>query len=123
MVINPTYLAQRTRQSVNWADAQRRVIKNYREWIRSAPEIQSMYSLNMPVAALRTKIRQEFERHKYVNQLPVVDMLLFQSHAEYQETLNYWKQLPHILKYFRADEEPAARLPKNFMSGFLEGRN
>jgi hypothetical protein len=37
-----------------------------------------------------------------------------------QETLNYWKQLPHILKYFRADEEPNARLPKNFMSGFLE---
>jgi hypothetical protein len=37
-----------------------------------------------------------------------------------QETLNYWKQLPHILKYFRADEEPKARLPKNFMSGFLE---
>lgn len=40
-----------------------------------------------------------------------------------QETLNYWKQLPHILKYFRAEEDPTARLPKNFMSGFLEGRN
>lgn len=43
-----------------------------------------MYSLNMSVAHLRTKIRQEFERHKYVNQLPVVDTLLFKSHAEYQ---------------------------------------
>lgn len=40
-----------------------------------------------------------------------------------QETLNYWKQLPHILKYFRAEEDPTAHLPKNFMSGFLEGRN
>lgn len=49
-----------------------------------APEIQNMYSLNMPVSALRTKIREEFERHRYVNNLPVVDMLLFQSHAEYQ---------------------------------------
>ena len=37
-----------------------------------------------------------------------------------QETLNYWKQLPHILKYFRAEEDPNARLPQNFMSGFLE---
>ncbi|RDW70163.1 hypothetical protein BP5796_08560 [Coleophoma crateriformis] len=35
MVINPTYLAQRTRQSVNWADAHRRVLKSYREWLRS----------------------------------------------------------------------------------------
>ena len=43
-----------------------------------------MYSLNIPVAGLRTKMRQEFERHRYVNQIPVVDKLLFQSHAEYQ---------------------------------------
>lgn len=123
MVLNPTYLAQRTRQSINWSDAQRRVLKNYREWIRAAPEIQSMYSLNMPVSALRTKMRQEFERHRYVDKLPVVDVLLFQSHAEFQETLNYWKQVPHVLKYFRAEEDPKARLPADFMNGFLEGRN
>lgn len=49
-----------------------------------APEIQQMYSLNMPVSALRTKVRQEFERHRFVQQLPVVDMLIFQSHSEYQ---------------------------------------
>ena len=52
--------------------------------VGQAPEIQSMYSLGMPVSVLRTKMRQEFERHRYVNQLSVVDMLLFQSHAEYQ---------------------------------------
>ncbi|RDW89471.1 hypothetical protein BP6252_01503 [Coleophoma cylindrospora] len=123
MVINPTYLAQRTRQSVNWADAHRRVLKSYREWLRSAPEIREMYSLGMPVSALRTKMRQEFERHRFVKDTKVVDMLLFQSHAEFQETLNYWKQLPHVLKYFRAEEDPTSHRPKNFMSGFLEGRN
>ncbi|KAH8597997.1 hypothetical protein B0O99DRAFT_591906 [Bisporella sp. PMI_857] len=164
MVINPTFLAQRTRQSISRADAQRRVIHSYREWIRAAPDIQRQYSLNLTAAALRTKIRQEFERHRYVTQLGVIDVLLFQSHAEYQgwppihagrqeqndladkiimviclssghyinqgqrlivlqEMLNYWKQLPHILKYFRAEEDPTARLPQNFMSGFLEGRN
>lgn len=52
--------------------------------LRKAPEIQQMYSLNMPVSEIRTKVRQEFERHRYVNQLPVVDMLLFQNHSEYQ---------------------------------------
>lgn len=82
-----------------------------------------MYSLNKPVSELRTKMRTEFERHRYVSQLPVVDMLIFQSHAEYQETLNYWKQLTHVLKYFRPDEDPNAKLPQNFMTGFLEGRN
>jgi len=82
-----------------------------------------MYSLGKPVAEIRTKMRQEFERHRYVKQLQVVDMLLFQSHAEFQETLNYWKQLSHVMKYFRAEEDPSAKLPKNFISGFLEGRN
>lgn len=48
------------------------------------PEIQTMYSLNMPVSAIRTKLRQEFERHRFVAQLPVVDVLLFQSHSEFQ---------------------------------------
>ena len=47
-----------------------------------------MYSLNMPVSKIRTKVRQEFERHRYVNKLPVVDMLLFHSHTEYQVRLN-----------------------------------
>ena len=37
-----------------------------------------------------------------------------------QETLNFWKQLTHVLKYFRAEEDPKARLPKNFIEGFLE---
>lgn len=41
----------------------------------------------------------------------------------YQETLNYWKQLSHVMKYFRPEEDPGARLPRNFVSGFLEGRN
>ncbi|TGO91399.1 hypothetical protein BPOR_0029g00220 [Botrytis porri] len=123
MVINPTYLAQRTRQSVNWTDAKSRVLKSYREWIRAAPEIQTMYSLGMSVSQLRTKMRSEFERHRYVNHIGTVDKLLYESHAEFQETLNYWKQLPHILKYFRAEEDPTARLPQNFMTGFLEGRN
>jgi hypothetical protein len=49
-----------------------------------SPEIQTMYSLNMPISAIRTKIRQEFERHRYVNQLKTTDVLLFNSHQEFQ---------------------------------------
>jgi NADH dehydrogenase (ubiquinone) 1 alpha subcomplex subunit 6 len=43
-----------------------------------------MYSLSIPVSAIRTRIRQQFERHRYVSQLKVIDVLLFQSHSEYQ---------------------------------------
>ncbi len=34
--------------------------------------------------------------------------------------MNYWKQLPHVLKYFREKENPTAKLPQTFMQGFLE---
>lgn len=37
-----------------------------------------------------------------------------------QETLNYWKQIPHVMKYFREEENPTARLPQDFMQSFLE---
>lgn len=51
---------------------------------RQAPEIQTMYSVPFPVSTIRTRMRQEFERHRYVNKLPVVDVLLLQNNAEYQ---------------------------------------
>lgn len=43
-----------------------------------------MYQLNIEVSQIRTKARQEFERHRYVQQLQTVDVLLQQSNAEYQ---------------------------------------
>ena len=44
-----------------------------------APEIQTMYSVPFPVSTIRTRMRQEFERHRFVNKLPVVDVLLMQN--------------------------------------------
>jgi hypothetical protein len=44
----------------------------------------------------------------------------FLADAYWQEMLNYWKQLPHVLKYFRADESTQPKMPGNFMTGFLE---
>jgi len=60
-----------------------------------------MYSLNMPVSAIRTKLRQEFERHRFVSQLPVVDVLLFQSHSEFQVYL--FNTLQELKKVLNAD--------------------
>lgn len=55
-----------------------------------------MYQLSIPVAEIRTKIRQEFERHRYVKQLSVVDVLLFQSHAEYQVGFGFLYETAYI---------------------------
>ncbi|KAI3343808.1 complex 1 protein [Ustulina deusta] len=124
MAVTPTQFARVTRSSANWNDAKQRVLAAYREWIRAAPEIQTMYSVPFPVSSIRTRMRQEFERHRYVNKLPVVDVLLTQNNAEYQETMNFWKQTTHVMSYFESENfRGADRLPRNFMQGFLEGRN
>lgn len=54
-----------------------------------APEIQQLYSVPLPVSVMRTRMRQEFERHRYVNKLPVVDVLLMQNNAEYQVSVDH----------------------------------
>ncbi|KAK3333533.1 hypothetical protein B0T19DRAFT_418349, partial [Cercophora scortea] len=84
MAVLPTQFAVQTRQSANWNDARRRVLALYRNWVRAAPEIQTMYSVPLPVSAIRTRIRQEFERHRFVNKLAVTDVLLVKGNADYQ---------------------------------------
>ncbi|GAP89192.1 putative NADH-ubiquinone oxidoreductase kDa subunit [Rosellinia necatrix] len=124
MAVTPTQFARVTRQSANWNDARRRVLAAYREWIRAAPEIQTMYSVPFPVSTIRTRMRQEFERNRYVSKLGAVDVLLLQNNAEYQEMMNFWKQTTHVMSYFESENfRGSDRLPRNFMQGFLEGRN
>ncbi|GAO45882.1 NADH dehydrogenase, alpha subcomplex, subunit 6 [Saitoella complicata NRRL Y-17804] len=119
----PTFLAQRTMQSGSHAVARTRALKLYRSWQREAPEIVSLYQLDLPLSVVRSKIRAEFEKHRFVQDLPVIDMLLFKGHSEYQETANFWKQKTHVMRYFMEEESPARRLPDTFLGRFLEGKN
>ncbi|KEZ41528.1 hypothetical protein SAPIO_CDS7687 [Scedosporium apiospermum] len=124
MAITPTQFAVMTRKSANWSDAKRRVLSAYRSWIRAAPEIRTMYNVPLPVSALRTRVRQEFERHRFVNKLAVVDVLIMKNNAEYQEMMNFWKQTTHVMSYFKEENfRGDNRLPSSFIEGFLEGRN
>jgi len=50
-----------------------------------------MYSVPHPVSAIRTRMRQEFERNRFVNKLPVIDVLLMKSNADYQVRLNLYR--------------------------------
>ncbi|KAG6037526.1 hypothetical protein E4U41_005034 [Claviceps citrina] len=124
MAITPTQFAKQTVQSASWADAKRRVLSSYREWIRAAPEIQTMYNMPLPISAIRTRVRQEFEGNRFAGNLQIVDVLLHKSHAEYQEMMNFWKQTTHVMAYFKDENfRGDKRLPSSFMDGFLEGRN
>jgi len=120
----PTFLAVKTTSSGSFDVARKRAITLYRAWQKGAPEVVALYLLEIPVSAIRSKVRQEFERHRYVTDLNTIDVLLFKGQAELQETLNYWKQKNHIMDHFRDYEvkEQARIKTSPFIDKFLEGR-
>jgi hypothetical protein len=85
--------------SGSWSVARARSRALYRDWFRAAPEICTLYSLNISPAVIRAKIRQEFERTRWVDDLEAMDILLHKGHVEYQETLNAWKMESHVMRY------------------------
>ena len=75
-----------------------------------------MFLLNIPVSAVRAKIREEFEKNRYVTDLSVIDVLIFKGRSEYEETLNGWKMETHVMRYFLKDESPPK--PQTFLEKF-----
>ncbi|KAI8381264.1 uncharacterized protein BYT42DRAFT_495048 [Radiomyces spectabilis] len=109
-----------TAASKTASEARSRSLALYRKWQKSVPEIIKIHELNLPSAVVRAKIREEFEKNRYVEDIGVTDVLLAKGQMEYQETMNVWKQTNHIMNYFSKDE--AAPKPTTFLEKFYEGR-
>ncbi|CAG8529000.1 4812_t:CDS:2 [Gigaspora margarita] len=118
MTTTPAAYAAKVVSSSSFSEARSRVLSLYRDWQRAAPKIVQSYLLDFPVATARAKIREEFEKNRYVSDLKVIDVLIFKGHAEYQETLNSWKMDTHIMRYFSKEESPPK--PEGFLEKFYE---
>jgi hypothetical protein len=86
---------------------------------RQAPEICTLYALDVPPSAVRAVIRQRFERNRHLTDPNVVDILLHKSRLEYQETMNFWKQEPHLIGLLLNGNRE--RPHRTFMQKFFEG--
>lgn len=104
LVTIPSRLAQTSRVSSDWNEGLARGRALYRLWYRSAPEICTIYALNLPPSVLRAKFRTAFEANRGIKELAVYDILLHKGYVEYQETVNMWKQRPHIMRWFNEEE-------------------
>ena len=87
-------------------------------FVGKAPEIVSLYALNVTPAYVRHCVRQHFEQNRHVSDTRVVDVLLQKGRIEYQETMNCWKQLDHIMGILL---QPKGRPPRTFLQKFYEG--
>ncbi|KAF8501981.1 NdufA6 NADH-ubiquinone oxidoreductase 14.8 kDa subunit [Gautieria morchelliformis] len=119
MTTIPSRLARITRTSSSPTEARSLAIQLYRDWYRSAPEIVSLYALTISPTLIRQRIREEFERNRYVTDVRVVDRLILKWRQEYQETMNCWKQEPHIMGMLL---QPKERPKEAFLQKFFQGR-
>ncbi|KAF8605738.1 NdufA6 NADH-ubiquinone oxidoreductase 14.8 kDa subunit [Ceratobasidium sp. AG-I] len=123
MTTIPSRLARVAQTSPSLSDARRRSIKLYRDWYRAAPEIVSIYGLNIPPALIRARVREKFEQQRYVTDPAVLDILLHKGQLEYQETLNCWKQEPHIMGGLLRDPHEGSSTGMTFLQKFYAGRD
>ncbi|KAG2151116.1 NdufA6 NADH-ubiquinone oxidoreductase 14.8 kDa subunit [Suillus bovinus] len=140
MTTIPSRLAQMTRVSSNRGEARLRAIDLYRAWVRAvrvlptelafhptltersfkAPEICSIYALNITPNYLRQSIRQKFEENRHVTDQRAIEVLLLKGQQELQETLNCWKQPDHIYGIMLQNRQ---RPQRTFLQKFYEGRD
>ncbi|CAD6986394.1 unnamed protein product [Tilletia controversa] len=115
----PSRFAISTRVSSGILDAQARSRALYRNFYRAAPEICAIYALDVPPSLLRAKFRTQFEKHRHISDLAVLDVLLLKAQQEYQETINAWKQLPQVMKWFAEEEHQILSPTSNPSSALL----
>ncbi|KAI0759063.1 NADH-ubiquinone oxidoreductase Complex1 subunit [Fomes fomentarius] len=120
MTTIPARLARTAHVSSSPEEARRRVLKLYRDWYRGAPEIVTLYALNVSPAYVRHCVRQQFEQNRYVTDTRLINVLVLKGRQEYQETMNCWKQLDHIMGILL---QPKGRPPRTFLQKFYEGRD
>ncbi|WVR03936.1 hypothetical protein IAU60_000935 [Kwoniella sp. DSM 27419] len=122
MTTIPSRLAKLSSSCSSWEEARQRSLAAYRAWYRAAPEIVQIYTLNVSPSTVRMKIRHDFERNRdNITDLAVMDVMLHKNYQEFQETMNAWKQEPHVMNWFKRYDDPAP--PKTFLDKFYAGRD
>ncbi|KAJ3103871.1 NADH dehydrogenase 1 alpha subcomplex subunit 6 ndufa6 [Phlyctochytrium planicorne] len=111
-----------TSSSGSLAQARRRALQLYRDWIRAAPVIVERFQLEISTETVRSRIRTEFESKRFVQELPVLDILLTKGRMEYDETLNMWKQKSHVMRFFPEVDHPEPK-PVSFLEKFYAGKD
>ncbi|ODQ79588.1 hypothetical protein BABINDRAFT_161973 [Babjeviella inositovora NRRL Y-12698] len=118
-----TAFAETTRRSVTDAELRSRTLSLYRKYIRHAPDFVNMYTLHVPTSVVRAKIRHQFERQRYIEDLGVKNIAYMKGQMEFQETINFWKQKAHIMVYFKDTEDFGYPHDDGFVTKFLRGKD
>jgi len=107
--------------SVDRTEAKRKVRALYKAWRRQVPYTRITYQLWPSEEELQRKVKEQFVKHKDVEDLRVIDYLIFRGQTELYETVNVHKHRGHLLNYWRPEVE-APKKPQDFLGKFLDGQ-
>jgi len=106
--------------SLDKAEAQRKVRSLYKAWSRQIPYMKITYTMFQSEDELHRKMKQQFLKHKGVEDIRVVDYLIFRGQLELYEVVNAHKTKAHVMHYWK-DETPQFQKSKDFLGKFLNG--
>ena len=86
--------------SATTAEARLKVVRLFRAAMREADGILRNYALDLTRTEMRARIKQEFVKHSHVNDVSVVDLLVFKGATELEEAKLLWKTKSHVVRFF-----------------------
>ena len=109
--MNPGTLTRlQTASSGSLKEASRRAIKLYRNILKVAPKVKTVFDVDMTVGEMRSAITWHFRKSAHVRDPRVVDMLVVKGEMDLEETLMQYKQKPHLMRIL---EDPNMLKEKN----------
>ncbi|XP_060520261.1 NADH dehydrogenase [ubiquinone] 1 alpha subcomplex subunit 6-like [Cylas formicarius] len=106
--------------SLDRRETRRHVISLYKSWSRQIPYIVQHYDLPFMEKVYRQKLREEFTKHKCIDDIRIIDMLVIKSHMDLKEIIENWSPKKVLAQHMKEWFEPK---PKNFVSRFLQGKD
>ena len=85
----------------------RRVVQMYRQMCRDVPKVLVMYGLEQTVAEARHMLLLHFRKNAAVTDPRIVELMLARAQMEVEETMQQWKQKPHLMAIL----QPEAKMP------------
>jgi len=108
--------------SLDRAEARARVLSLYKAWYRQIPQIVDIdYHIQKTKPECRAKLKEQFMKHKDVQDIRVIDILVFKGQNDLKETVRVHKQNHGLMAYWRETAETTK--PQDFMGKFLDGHN
>jgi len=107
--------------SLDKNEAKRKVRALYKAWYRQVPYTRITYELHQSEDQMKAKIKEHFVKNKDVEDLRVVDYLIFRGQTELYEVVNVHKFKAHLCAYWNHDTKAPYQKPKDFLGKFLDG--